>query len=78
MIIIGADYHPSFQQIALTGEFQERRLEHRGKMLWSLFQHPKAITLRTVQGGRSHPMMKGLPFSLPVPLLFFLFHFLAN
>ena len=33
MIIIGADYHPSFQQIAWvdteTGEFEERRLEHR-------------------------------------------------
>jgi transposase len=33
MLIIGCDYHPSFQQIALvdtdTGEFQERRLEHR-------------------------------------------------
>ena len=33
MIIIGADYHPSFQQIAWvdsdTDEFQERRLEHR-------------------------------------------------
>ena len=33
MIIIGADYHPGFQQIALvdteTGELQERRLEHR-------------------------------------------------
>src|SRR6476620_4997782 len=33
MIIIGADYHPAFQQIAFvdtdTGEFQERRLEHR-------------------------------------------------
>ncbi len=33
MIIIGADYHPSFQQIAwvdtATGEFQERRLGHR-------------------------------------------------
>ena len=32
MIIIGADYHPSFQQIASvdseTGELQERRLEH--------------------------------------------------
>jgi transposase len=32
MLIIGCDYHPSFQQIALvdtdTGEFQERRLEH--------------------------------------------------
>jgi transposase len=33
MIIIGADYHPGFQQIACvdrdTGEFQERRLQHR-------------------------------------------------
>ena len=33
MIIIGCDYHPSFQQIASvdteTGELQERRLQHR-------------------------------------------------
>jgi transposase len=33
MLIIGCDYHPSFQQIALvdteTGELQERRLGHR-------------------------------------------------
>src|SRR5256885_3156954 len=33
MIIIGCDYHPGFQQIALvdteTGELQERRLQHR-------------------------------------------------
>ncbi len=33
MIIIGAGYHPGFQQIAFvdtdTGEFQERRLQHR-------------------------------------------------
>jgi hypothetical protein len=33
MLIIGCDYHPSFQQIALvddeTGELQERRLMHR-------------------------------------------------
>jgi hypothetical protein len=32
MIIIGADYHPGFQQIAYvdseTGELQERRLQH--------------------------------------------------
>ena len=32
MIIIGVDYHPEFQQIALldkdTGEFQEKRLMH--------------------------------------------------
>jgi hypothetical protein len=33
MIIIGCDYHPGFQQIALvdteTGELHERRLQHR-------------------------------------------------
>ena len=33
MIIIGCDYHPSFQQIAFvdteTGEFQEERRAHR-------------------------------------------------
>ena len=33
MIVIGCDYHPSFQQIAFvdteTGELQERRLQHR-------------------------------------------------
>jgi transposase len=33
MLIIGCDYHPSFQQIAFvdtdTGELQERRLDHR-------------------------------------------------
>jgi transposase len=33
MLIIGCDYHPTFQQIAFvdtdTGELQERRLEHR-------------------------------------------------
>jgi hypothetical protein len=33
MIILGADYHPGFQQIAFvdsdSGEFQERQLQHR-------------------------------------------------
>jgi hypothetical protein len=33
MIILGADYHPAFQQIAFvdseTGELKELRLEHR-------------------------------------------------
>ena len=33
MLIIGVDYHPSFQQIAFvdieTGEFEEHRLQHR-------------------------------------------------
>jgi hypothetical protein len=34
MLIIGCDFHPSFQQVAMldptTGELIERRLEHRG------------------------------------------------
>src|SRR5258707_12394075 len=34
MMMIGVDYHPSFQQIAFlmeeTGEYSERRLNHRG------------------------------------------------
>lgn len=33
MLIIGCDYHPGFQQITFvdtdSGEFQERRLQHR-------------------------------------------------
>ena len=33
MLIIGCDYHPGFQQIAIvdteTGELEERRLAHR-------------------------------------------------
>jgi hypothetical protein len=38
MIIIGADYHPGFQQIASvdtdTGEFQERRLHRICQLIW--------------------------------------------
>ena len=34
MMIIGTDYHPSFQQIAFlieeTGEYDEQRLNHEG------------------------------------------------
>ena len=33
MLIIGCDFHPGFQQVAIfdnrTGELQERRLPHR-------------------------------------------------
>ncbi len=43
MMIIGCDFHPSFQQIAYveqeTGEYEERRLSHRGEaeaFYWSL------------------------------------------
>ncbi|MGB6476570.1 MAG: hypothetical protein WBF04_21170, partial [Candidatus Sulfotelmatobacter sp.] len=35
MLIIGCDFHPGFQQVAifdnLTGEIQEKRLPHRGE-----------------------------------------------
>ena len=37
MMIIGCDFHPGFQQIAYveqeTGEYGERRLDHRGEAL---------------------------------------------
>jgi hypothetical protein len=40
MMIIGVDYHPEFQQIALldqeTGEFQDKRLSHPGEVETSL------------------------------------------
>lgn len=33
MLIIGCDFHPGFQQVAIfdkrTGEYEERRLKHR-------------------------------------------------
>src|SRR5260221_12609487 len=35
MLIIGCDFHPSFQQVAIfdnqTGEYEERRLGHRAE-----------------------------------------------
>jgi transposase len=35
MLIIGCDFHPGFQQVAIfdkqTGEYQQRRLQHRGE-----------------------------------------------
>ena len=35
MLIIGCDFHPGFQQVAifdnLTGEIQEKRLQHRAE-----------------------------------------------
>src|SRR5271169_144954 len=35
MLIIGCDFHPGFQQVAIfdnrTGEVQEKRLQHRGE-----------------------------------------------
>jgi transposase len=53
MIIIGADYHPAFQQIALldteTGEFQEKRLGHREEA--EKFYRVLATTGETVRAG---------------------------
>ncbi len=35
MLIIGCDFHPGFQQVAIfdrqTGEYQEKRLSHRAE-----------------------------------------------
>ena len=53
MIIIGVDYHPAFQQIALldteTGEFQEKRLGHREEA--EKFYRVLATTGETVRAG---------------------------
>ena len=53
MLIIGCDYHPSFQQIALidleTGEVQERRLKHREEA--DEFYRALAKTADTVRVG---------------------------
>jgi transposase len=53
MLIIGCDYHPSFQQIAFvdtdTGEFQERRLEHREEA--EKFYRELAVQARKVRVG---------------------------
>jgi hypothetical protein len=49
MIILGADYHPGFQQIAFvdtnTGEVQERRLEHPEEAERSYRDHAACWTL---------------------------------
>src|ERR1700751_5894983 len=54
MIIIGADYHPSFQQVAFvdtdTGEFQERSLQHREEA--EKFSRARAARGREVRVGR--------------------------
>ena len=38
MVIIGADFHPQFEQIAWldtdTGEFKQQRLQHREEAEW--------------------------------------------
>ena len=53
MIIIGVDYHPEFQQIALldneTGEFQEKRLAHPAEA--EQFYRALAATGQTVRVG---------------------------
>jgi hypothetical protein len=59
LINVGADYHPGFQQIAFvdtdTGEFQERRLEHREEA--EKFYRDlgaQGVTVRVGMGARSH------------------------
>jgi hypothetical protein len=46
MMIIGTDYHPSFQQIAFlieeTGEYDEQRLNHEGGEAETILSGPEA------------------------------------
>src|SRR5260370_2112242 len=55
MIIIGCDYHPSFQQIAWvdteTGEIQERKLVHAGGEAEGFYRQLRGA----VRGGLESP-----------------------
>ena len=61
MIIIGCDYHPGFQQIAFvdtdTGEFEERRVEHReeaGKFYRDLGAQGAKVRVGMEASGHAH------------------------
>ena len=49
MMIIGCDFHPSFQQIAYvnqeTGEYGERRLNHRDEAVRRLWDWKRRATI---------------------------------
>src|SRR2546423_15519223 len=51
MLIIGCDFHPGFQQVAifdnLTGEIQEKRLQHRAEAE----EFYRSLAGREVRGG---------------------------
>jgi len=57
-LIIGCDYHPSFQQIAFvdieTGELQERRVEHHEEA--EKFYRELAVQGRNVRVGTEASM----------------------
>ena len=62
MLIIGCDYHPSFQQIAFvdtdTGELEERRLEHReeaDKFYRELAVQAKKVRVGMEASGQARP-----------------------
>ena len=59
MIIIGVDFHPEFQQIALlnttTGEVEEKRLAHpdEAEMYYGLWRLEAKPCASAVKAGRS-------------------------
>ena len=63
MIIIGCDYHPAFEQIALvdteTGDCAERRLEHR-ETVEKFYRDLAAQEKRFVWGWKQAGMRAGL------------------
>lgn len=63
MIIIGCDYHPAFQQIALvdteTGDCVERRVEHREDA--EKFYRDLAAQGATVRVGTEKKSMAAMP-----------------
>ena len=54
MLLIGCDYHPSVQQIAMldteTGDYSEHRLKHSDGEAEKFYRDPE-ITYTTDQGG---------------------------
>src|SRR5579864_214397 len=74
MIIIGVDYHPEFQQIASvdteTGEFEERRLQHREEAEWFYRElGSRRVTVRVGMEASGHgrwfeDLLKELQFEL--------------
>ena len=50
MLIIGCDFHPSFQQVAI---FENQTGEHEARRLWTYAQLCRAV----VQASPSHPVV---------------------
>jgi hypothetical protein len=88
MLIIGCDYHPGFQQIAVvdteSGECGERRLAHREEaeqFYQDLKQRNATVRLGMESSGHSRwfeRLLRDLQFELWIGLIFFASGLLLN